>query len=161
MPRSASLRRSPTSNDLASWRAFIEASEHIRGAIGSRLQSDSGLSSGDYSVLLSLSEATGNRVRSSELAATIGWERSRLSHHLGRMEQRGLIRRDNCLTDSRGAEAVLTDEGAAAFRRASAPHMHAIQELFVSALSPEQLESVAEISAALSSHLKSISSNSA
>jgi DNA-binding MarR family transcriptional regulator len=77
------------------------------------------------------------------------------------MEQRGLIRRDNCLTDSRGAEAVLTDEGAAAFRRASAPHMHAIQELFVSALSPEQLESVAEISAALSSHLISNSSNSA
>jgi len=154
MPRTASLRRSPTSSDLASWRAFIEASEHIRGAIGSRLQSDSGLSSGDYSVLLSLSEATGNRVRSSELAATIGWERSRLSHHLGRMEQRGLIRRDNCLTDSRGAEAVLTDEGAVAFRRASAPHMHAIQELFVGALSPKQLEAVAEISKALSSHLE-------
>jgi DNA-binding MarR family transcriptional regulator len=155
MPRSQSLRRSPTTEELAAWRAFIETSERIRGAIGSRLQADSGLSTGDYSVLLSLSEAPENRVRSSELAAAIGWERSRLSHHLGRMEQRGLIRRDNCLTDSRGAEAVLTPEGAAAFRRASPPHLHAIQELFVSALTPEQLETVTTISAALASHLES------
>jgi DNA-binding MarR family transcriptional regulator len=155
MPRSQSLRRSPTTEELAAWRAFIETSERIRGAIGSRLQADSGLSTGDYSVLLSLSEAPDNRVRSSELAAAIGWERSRLSHHLGRMEQRGLIRRDNCLTDSRGAEAVLTPEGAAAFRRASPPHLHAIQELFVSALTPEQLETVTTISAALASHLES------
>jgi DNA-binding MarR family transcriptional regulator len=154
MPRSTGLRRSPTSGDLVSWRAFIEISERMRGAIGSRLQSDSGLSSGDYAVLLSLSEATDRRVRSSELAATIGWERSRLSHHLGRMEQRGLINRDNCLTDSRGAEVVLTAEGAAAFRRASGPHLHAIQELFVSALTAEQLAAVAEISATLSSHLE-------
>jgi DNA-binding MarR family transcriptional regulator len=153
MPNPASLRRSPTTDELAAWRAFIEISERMRGAIGSRLQSDSGLSNGDYSVLLSLSEAEDNRVRSSELAATIGWERSRLSHHLGRMEQRGLIRRDNCLTDSRGAEAVLTPEGAAAFRRASSPHLHAIQELFVSALSPEQLDAVTEISRALTTHL--------
>ncbi|HEX3680872.1 MAG TPA: MarR family transcriptional regulator, partial [Galbitalea sp.] len=115
---------------------------------------DSGLSTGDYAVLLSLSEAPGHRVRSSELAAVIGWERSRLSHHLGRMEQRGLIRRDDCLTDNRGAEAVLTPEGAAAFRRASPPHLHAIQELFVSALTPDQLEAVTEISAALASHLE-------
>jgi DNA-binding MarR family transcriptional regulator len=153
MPHSQARRRSPTTDELAAWRAFIETSERMRGAIGSRLQADSGLSTGDYSVLLSLSEAPNNRVRSSELAATIGWERSRLSHHLGRMEQRGLIRRDDCLTDNRGAEAVLTPEGAAAFRRASPPHLHAIQELFVSALTPEQLDAVEEISAALASHL--------
>ena len=155
MPRSQSLRRSPTTDELAAWRAFIETSERMRGAIGSRLQGDSGLSTGDYAVLLSLSEAPDNRVRSSELAAAIGWERSRLSHHLGRMEQRRLIRRDDCLTDNRGAEAVLTPEGAAAFRRASPPHLHAIQELFVSALTPEQLEAVTEISRALANHLDS------
>jgi DNA-binding MarR family transcriptional regulator len=105
-------------------------------------------------VLLTLTEAPDTRIRSSELAAQVGWERSRLSHHLGRMEQRGLIRREDCATDNRGAEAVLTPEGAASFRRASSPHLHAIQELFVSALTPEQLAAVAEISAALSSHLE-------
>jgi DNA-binding MarR family transcriptional regulator len=148
-------RKSPTPDELSTWRGFIETSERIRSVIGSRLQTDSGLSTGDYSVLLSLSESPNNRVRSSELATKIGWERSRLSHHLGRMEQRGLIRREECLTDNRGAEACLTPAGADAFRRASAPHLHAVQELFVSALSPEQLEAVNEITAALSSHLES------
>jgi DNA-binding MarR family transcriptional regulator len=138
-------RRSPTKDELATWRDFVETSELVRGVIGSRLQAESGLSTGDYTVLLSLSEADGSRVRSSELANRIGWERSRLSHHLGRMEQRGLIRREDCATDSRGAEAVLTPAGADAFRRASAPHMHAIQELFASALSAGQLASLREI----------------
>jgi DNA-binding MarR family transcriptional regulator len=153
------VRRSPTAAELAIWRSFIETSERVRSVIGSRLQSDSRLSNGDYTVLLSLTEATNNRVRSSDLATTVGWERSRLSHHLGRMEQRGLIRREECPTDNRGAEACLTASGAEAFRRASAPHLHAIQELFVSALSPEQLEAVAEITEALSSHLDEIVSN--
>jgi DNA-binding MarR family transcriptional regulator len=146
-------RRSPTQEELLTWREFIETTELLRAAIGSRLQADSGLSTGDYSVLLSLSEAPGTRVRSSELASMVGWERSRLSHHLGRMEQRGLIRREECATDSRGAEALLTPEGADAFRRASAPHLHAVQELFVSALSTEQLASVRDIASALRERL--------
>jgi DNA-binding MarR family transcriptional regulator len=146
-------RRSPTADDLATWRAFIETSERLRAIIGSRLQADSGLSTGDYSVLLSLSEAADHRARSSELAAKVGWERSRLSHHLGRMEQRGLIRRDDCATDSRGAEVVLTTAGADAFRRASAPHLHAIQELFVGALTPSQLASVRELTDTLADSL--------
>jgi DNA-binding MarR family transcriptional regulator len=158
-PTHTNARRSPAADELAIWRSFIETSERLRSAIGSRLQSESQLSSGDYVVLLSLTEATNNRVRSSDLAATVGWERSRLSHHLGRMEQRGLIRREECPTDNRGAEACLTASGAEAFRRASAPHLHAIQELFVSALTPEQLAAVAGITRALSSHLEEIASN--
>jgi DNA-binding MarR family transcriptional regulator len=153
------VRRSPTADELAIWRSFVETSERIRSVIGSRLQSESRLSSGDYTVLLSLTEATNNRVRSSDLATTVGWERSRLSHHLGRMEQRGLISREECATDNRGAEACLTATGAEAFRRASAPHLHAIQELFVSALTPEQLRAIAGITEALSSHLDEFVSN--
>jgi DNA-binding MarR family transcriptional regulator len=152
-PMARTARRSPTANDLAVWRAFIETSERLRAVIGSRLQADSGLSTGDYSVLLRLSEAADHRVRSSELATQVGWERSRLSHHLGRMEQRGLIRRDDCATDSRGAEVVLTSAGADAFRRASAPHLHAIQELFVGALTQQQLDSVRQLTDALADSL--------
>ncbi len=147
------LRRSPTPEDLRAWRNFVETAERLRVTIGSRLQADSGLSSGDYSVLLTLSESPGKRIRSSELATQIGWERSRLSHHLGRMEQRGLIRRQECATDNRGAEALLTSAGAEAFRRASPPHLHAIQEVFVNALTPAQLEAVLDITQALCSHL--------
>ena len=77
-------------------------------------------------------------MRSSELAAGIGWERSRLSHHLGRMERRGLVRREECATDNRGAEVVLSTAGAEAFRAATVPHLRAVRELFVDALTPEQ-----------------------
>ena len=92
-------------------------------------------------------------MRSSELAANIDWERSRLSHHLGRMERRGLIGRDDCATDSRGAEVSLTEVGAQLFRRASAPHLRAIKQHFADALTPEQFEALAGIVQALQRHL--------
>lgn len=157
---SAHARRSPTAAELAAWRGFVETSERMRSAVGTRMQADSGLSSGDYSVLLRLAESPGQRLRSSELAARVGWERSRLSQHLGRMEQRSLVRRENCATDNRGAEVILTPEGASVFRRAGTPHLHAIRDLFVDALTPDQLEAVAGITAALSRHLDDVSASS-
>jgi DNA-binding MarR family transcriptional regulator len=101
-----------------------------------------------------LSEADGRRLRSSQLAATIDWERSRLSHHLGRMQRRGLIRRDHCATDSRGAEVSITDDGASMFRQATAPHMRAIKKHFANALTPEQFDALADIVQTLQSHLQ-------
>jgi len=146
-------RRSPTADELAVWRDFVETTAHLRSVIESRMQADSALSAGDYAVLLALTEASAHRMRSSELAAHIDWERSRLSHHLGRMEKRGLISREDCATDNRGAEIVLAPEGAAAFRRASPSHLHDIQQLFVDALTPDQLDAVGEITRALREHL--------
>ncbi|GAA0388530.1 MarR family transcriptional regulator [Microbispora corallina] len=145
----------PTADELRLWRDYIETAEILRSELASRLQSESSLSTGDYGVLLALSEARERRMRSSELAAAIGWERSRLSHHLGRMERRGLIRREECVTDSRGAEVVLTPTGADAFRSASIPHLRAIRELFVDALTPEQLVAAGEVAATLRRHLGS------
>ncbi|MEV4169717.1 MarR family transcriptional regulator [Nonomuraea sp. NPDC049709] len=146
-------RQLPTSEELRIWRDFIETTESLRSELAARLQSDSSMSPGDYAVLLALSDADGRGLRSSELAATIGWERSRLSHHLGRMERRGLVRRENCATDSRGAEIVLTAEGADAFRKASIPHLRAIRELFVDALSPDQIAAAGDLAATLRSRL--------
>jgi len=96
-------RQLPQTGELQVWREFIETFEALRSGVASRLLAETSLSAGDYPVLLALSEAPGERLRSSELAAEISWERSRLSHHLGRMERRGLIRREECATDSRGA----------------------------------------------------------
>lgn len=101
-------RRMPTADELRIWREYIETAELIRARIAASLQQESGLSTGDYVVLLALSEADAQRMRSSELATRIGWDRSRLSHHVGRMERRELIRREECPTDNRGAEIVLT-----------------------------------------------------
>jgi len=149
-------RRSPTARDLQTWRGFVETGDHLRALLASRLQAESDLSTGDYAVLLALSEAGGKRMRSSELAVQVEWERSRLSHHLGRMETRGLVAREKCLTDSRGAEVVLTHEGASQFRRASAPHLLAVRELFIDALTPELLQKVDEITDALREHLAAV-----
>lgn len=145
------LRRM-TVGELAVWRSLLDTTAELRRILGAQLQK-SGLSPADYQVLLALSEVAGRRLRSSELAATIDWERSRLSHHLERMERRGLIRRDDCATDSRGAEVSLTGDGAGVFRHASAPHMRAIKKCFADALSPAQFEALADILQALQNHL--------
>jgi len=146
-------RRSPTSAELRTWREFIETVEALSWRLASRLQSESSLSQGDYQVLLALSEADGHRMRSSELAAVIGWERSRLSHHLGRMEKRGLVGRDPCAADGRGAEVVLAAHGSDCFRRATIPHLRAVRELFIDALTSEQLAAADDIAGTLRRHL--------
>lgn len=150
---SASGRRSPTPDELRVWRDYIETAQALGARMASRMQDESELSPADYSVLLSLSEAPDRRRRSSELASAMGWERSRLSHHLGRMERRALIRREECATDSRGSEIVLTDEGAHSFRRASAPHLHAVRELFLDALTADQLAALGAATASLRASL--------
>src|SRR5712692_6871436 len=146
------VRRRFTSAELATWRALLDTTGELRRVLGSELQETS-LSPADYQVLLALTEAHGKRIRSSELALTIDWERSRLSHHLARMERRGLIRRDGCATDSRGAEISLTAEGARVFRRATAPHMRSIKRHFADALTPEQFAALGGILRALRVHL--------
>jgi DNA-binding MarR family transcriptional regulator len=146
------VRRRFTSTELATWRALLDTTEELRRVLGAELQETS-LSPADYQVLLALTEAQGKRMRSSELARAIDWERSRLSHHLGRMERRGLIRRDDCATDSRGAEIALTAEGARVFRRATAPHMRSIKRHFADGLTPEQFAALAGILRSLQNHL--------
>jgi len=140
-----------TSEQLAIWRSLIDTTADLRRILGAELQ-ESNLSPADYQVLLALSEAEGTRLRSSDLARTIDWERSRLSHQLGRMERRRLIRRNDCATDSRGAEVSLTPEGARAFRRATAPHMRSIQKHFADALEPAQFEALEGILQSLQRH---------
>jgi DNA-binding MarR family transcriptional regulator len=141
-----------TSRELAIWRSLLDTTTELQRVLGAELQ-ESSLSPADYQVLLALSEANGRRLRSSELARTIDWERSRLSHHLKRMEGRRLIRREECATDNRGADVILTAEGARTFRRSTAPHMRAIKKHFADGLTAEQFEALAGILSAMQSHL--------
>lgn len=146
-------RRSISREELRIWRDYLETGDVLRGRLANRLQTESALSTGDYAVLLALSEAADHRLRASALAEAIEWERSRLSHHLGRMERRGLIRREECAEDSRGAEVVLTEHGSQSFRRAAVPHLRAVQELFIDALTPAQLDAIDEVMTTLRQHL--------
>lgn len=145
--------RLPTSRELAVWRVYLESFEAVRARIEAQLHRDSDLSSGDYKILLALSEADPHEMRSSVLAAHIHWERSRLSAHLGRMEKRGLIHRAPCPDDARGSLAVLTEAGAREFRDSTIPHLAAIRSVFVDALSADQLAVMGEAAEALRDHL--------
>ncbi|MFE6735455.1 MarR family winged helix-turn-helix transcriptional regulator [Microbacterium sp. NPDC057650] len=146
-------RTMPTSEQVRVWRDYLETSEELRARLGGRMLAESELSSGDYRVLLALTEAPDSTLRSSELASLIGWERSRLSHHLGRMEKRGLIARNPCIEAAHGVDVIATDAGREAFRAGSVPHLRAVRELFIDALSAEQLEQLDGISTALRRHL--------
>jgi DNA-binding MarR family transcriptional regulator len=141
-----------TSSELATWRSLLDTTAELRRVLGAELQ-ETGLSPADYQVLLALTEAKGKRMRSSELARTIDWERSRLSHHLGRMERRRLIRRDGCAIDNRGAEVSLTAEGRRVFRRATIPHMRSIKRHFADALTAPQVTALADVLISLQNHL--------
>ncbi|GAA3770776.1 MarR family transcriptional regulator [Streptomyces chiangmaiensis] len=126
------------------WRSLMDTMEELSRRLTAQLQ-QVGLSRGDYLVMLTLSEAARHHLRSSELADAIGWQRSRLSHHLGRMERRRLVRREECPTDSRGTVVAITDEGLRSFRLASAPHLRAVKHYFADALTEQQLEELESI----------------
>ena len=140
-------------HEAQAWRQFIVMTSRLLRSVGVQLQRDTGLSDGDYGVLVTLSEAPDDRLRPSQLAGALQWEKSRMSHHLTRMEQRGLVKRLPCKTDSRGALIAMTAAGRRALERAAPMHVDHVRRVFVDALTPEQLQSLAEISAAVLTRL--------
>jgi DNA-binding MarR family transcriptional regulator len=128
------------------WRGFLRMRTLLYAQIVRDLARESGLSGPDYDVLSELSEAPQRRWRLGDLAAHMAWSRSRLSHHLTRMEQRGLVTREECDSDGRGAFVVLTDAGFRAIEAAAPGHVASVRRHFVDRLSRDQLEALAEIS---------------
>ncbi|WP_322860690.1 MarR family winged helix-turn-helix transcriptional regulator [Mycobacterium europaeum] len=111
-----------------------------------QLQADSGLSLSDYDVLVALGADRDAAMRVSDLAAQIGWERSRLSHQLRRMEERGLTRRRPSAEDGRTTLVLLTPSGRRALAEAAPGHVDLVRSLFFDPL-PENL--IAPLTAAL------------
>jgi len=114
--------------------------------INRQLQRDSGLSLSDYHVLNALSNAPEQKLQVTDLAALIGWERSRLSHHLRRLSERGLTKRVQSTEDGRATDAVLTKKGMDAMVDAAPGHAMLVEKLFFEPL-PDEL--VAPFTAAL------------
>ena len=98
------------------WRHWIAISTALPAALNRQLQDGSGLSLSDYDVLVALSEITRGRLRVGDLATSLGWERSRVSHHVTRMQKRGLVAREECEDDGRGAWVALSGSGRQAMR---------------------------------------------
>jgi DNA-binding MarR family transcriptional regulator len=145
-----------TPEQQRNWTTFMQMQELLRSRIEQRLLAHSGLSNADYTVLAVLASASKRRMRLSDLGATLGWERSRLHHQLTRMCKRGLVQRGpmpNTL-DTRAIEAVMTDDGMAAIRKARRYHARDVRELVVDFLEDRQLEALGEASSALLAALR-------
>jgi DNA-binding MarR family transcriptional regulator len=124
------------------WRGLLQMTTKLEARLNRELQEAGGLSLADYDVLVPLSEAPQGRLRVFELASDLGWERSRLSHHLGRMQRRGLVTREDCAADRRGAFVVLTDQGRTAIEEAAPAHVETVRRLVFEGLSAEQVRSL-------------------
>lgn len=135
------------------WRGFVQLRSDLFGHLGRQLARDSGLTAADFEVLVAVSEAPGHRIRSRDLCRSLGWERSRLSHQIARMEQRGSVTRAPCPADARGFDVVLTAAGLAAIEAAAPLHLEAVRHCFVDVLTADQLDALGAIAEAITAHL--------
>jgi DNA-binding MarR family transcriptional regulator len=128
-----------TEAEQRAWRGLLRMTSRLDARLGRELLATSGLSLADYDVLVLLTDLAEGRLRVFELARELAWEQSRLSHHLARMQGRGLVVREDCATDRRGAYVVLTDQGRAAITAAAPAHVATVRSLVFDALTPEQV----------------------
>ncbi|MTD13817.1 MarR family transcriptional regulator [Nakamurella sp. YIM 132087] len=142
--------------EARAWRALQHLRMPLELALNRQLAKDSGLSTADYSVLVALSEAPNHRLRARDLVRAVGWEKSRLSHHIRRMETRGLVTREECPTDARGAFIRLTAQGIVTIEQAAPGHVEAVRDLVIDRLTPEQLDSLAAIGEAVGAQLRAV-----
>jgi DNA-binding MarR family transcriptional regulator len=127
------------------WRGYLAMQSRLQARLSRQLQSDADMSLADFDVLVALTDRPDVQVRVLELAETLRWEKSRLSHHLARMQRRGLIDRQECPDDGRGAFVVLTDEGRRAIERAAPAHVETVRALVFDGLDPGQVDTLADI----------------
>ena len=139
------------------WLAYMRVQLRMNYEINRQLQRDSGLSLADYHVLNALTMAPDHRLQVTDLAALIGWELSRVSHHLRRLGDRGLTKRVQSEVDGRATDAVLTKKGLSTIVEAAPGHAALVRKLFFEPL-PDEL--VPSFTAALEHIQASLNLNS-
>ncbi|CUW33169.1 MULTISPECIES: MarR family winged helix-turn-helix transcriptional regulator [Streptomyces] len=135
-----------TPEEQRAWRGFVRLQERLGGRLGRLLQSESNVSPADFAVLVHLTDVPEGRQRYQDLARALEWEKSRMSHHIARMAGRGLVVREECAEDARGAFVVITDAGRAAIEAAAPRHVEAVRALFIDHVTPAELRVLTEIS---------------
>ncbi|MEU8278085.1 MarR family winged helix-turn-helix transcriptional regulator [Microbispora bryophytorum] len=132
-------------DEQRAWRAYLRMQGRLTARLNRQLQADSGLSLADYDVLVHLTDREEGRLRPYELQRDLQWEQSRLSHHLTRMQHRGLVRREECADDGRGAYVVVTEEGRRAIAAAAPGHVETVRHLFFDGLTREQVTALEQL----------------
>lgn len=135
------------------WRAYRDGTARLLDVLGHELERDTGLSLGEYEVLVRLSEAPERTLRMSELAGELAHSRSRLTHTIRRMENAGLVERTPCLQDARGVNCTMTPIGYQRLVGAAPSHVTSVRHYLVDALSPEQMRALGEAMAAIDAAL--------
>jgi DNA-binding MarR family transcriptional regulator len=127
------------------WRAWLKLNRDLPATLGRELQAGSDLSMADFEVLVNLTDVPEGRLRISELASNMNWERSRVSHHLKRMEARALVDRAGCPDDGRGSFVGITRAGRDAIERAAPDHVESVRRLVIDVLTEEELETLGRL----------------
>ncbi len=145
--------------ELAAWRSFVDMRHLLERHLAKHLQREFSLSDSDFEILVNLSEAPQGRMRAFELAHATQWEKSRMSHHLSRMEKRGLVRRESGEGAAlRYPDVVLTDAGRAAIEASAPANAARVREFFIDPLGPERLailrRASEDVIAAIEAHLR-------
>jgi DNA-binding MarR family transcriptional regulator len=138
-----------SAEEQSAWRAFLAATQTLFSAVEGQLQRESGIPHGYYEILVNLSEAPDRALRMSQLAEASTSSKSRLSHAVARLEDRGWVERLDCPTDRRGQIARLTDVGFAALDAAAPGHVEQVRQSLFDRLTPAQVVQLAAISAAI------------
>ena len=133
-----------TDDEQRLWRAYLDAQRCLAASVEAQLGT-AGLSGADFALLVPLSEEPAGALRPRELGVRTGWDRSRLSHQLRRMEQRGLVRRTTCETDARGTVVELTDVGRRAVEAVAPEHVATVRASFVDLLTPVEVETLTAV----------------
>src|ERR1700744_2341451 len=134
------------------WRAFQHA-HHQLGAHLNRGLQESGLAGADYQILAVLSEHDGDRMPARELCNALGWEKSRVSHQVRRMQNDGLICREPNPDDARSTMVCLLPAGRAPIEKAAPRHGEDVRRNFIDLLTPAELEMLAALNERVLHHL--------
>jgi DNA-binding MarR family transcriptional regulator len=125
-------------DEQQAWRSYVLMRRSLETHLARRMQEDCDLSPSDFEILVNLSESATGRMRAVDLGAATQWEKSRISHHLRRMEKRGLVRKEH--GNARYPDIAITDAGLQAIRACAPANAARVRQLFVDVLGPERLE---------------------
>lgn len=133
------------SEEHETWLHFRQLLWQYPAALDRQLMRDSGLSTGEYSVLAALSDEPDGTLRAGELARILVWERSRISHLVRRMEVKCLVARRATRGDGRGAELVLTAKGREALDAAAPDHVRFVRSTLFDVLGKEEARALGDM----------------
>ncbi|GEL96367.1 MarR family winged helix-turn-helix transcriptional regulator [Cellulomonas composti] len=142
-----------TADEQRAWRSFRDGTARLSDVLAHELESTCGLSVHEYEVLVRLSERDGRTMRMSELADGIAHSRSRLTHTIRRMEERGLVERVACSADARGVNCSMTAQGWEVLVAAAPLHVQSVRTHLVDVLTPEQFQALGAAMDAVREHL--------